>query len=192
MDRPQFSPQQRSFLVREYHRTNSVDAVLERLSWGLPPWTMPLKSYRVQKCNQVCRNGNKPEQNPGKFRQRENGQVSCKYPSSPERPAESSSRRSLLPTLWTGTLFFNAQQDHTPRSAVSSISDDQASAAASRWSRATLGILSVKGELNTSYDSIIKVSCRFWTHSVREHSVRKSIFTRSTKVAHAQSCMKYS
>ena len=49
-----------------------------------------------------------------------------------------------------------------------------------------------KGELNTSYDSIIKVSCRFWTHSVREHSVRKSIFTRSTKVAHAQSCMKYS
>ena len=38
-----------------------------------------------------------------------------------------------------------------------------------------------KGEINTFYDRIIKVSCWFLTHRVRQHSARKSIFTGYTK-----------
>lgn len=43
MARPQFTPQQRSFLVAEYHRTNSVSAVLQEFRHEYPNVRCPTR-----------------------------------------------------------------------------------------------------------------------------------------------------
>ena len=71
MDRPQFSPQQRSFLVREYHRTNSVAAVLERFREVYPRERCPSRATvynNVIKYTEMGTSQNRNQGNSGRGR----------------------------------------------------------------------------------------------------------------------------